>query len=81
MKFSVFDATESLFTTDYECEAPTARHALEMYLHSKGLGGVQVRNTSDFTVRWKTTPYEERDGRKYQAGRISWWGIKPTKIS
>ncbi len=64
-----------------DIEATTPRQALQKYLNNHGEGKVNFYNTSDNDVIWKTTPFVMRDGRKYQTGRISWWGIKPIKLS
>ncbi|MBA7592095.1 hypothetical protein ES708_34270 [subsurface metagenome] len=82
MKFEIYDGTETRLLVNNDCivEAGTARKALQKYLNSKGMGHIKFENTAGNDVTWKTTPFIERDGVKYRCGRISWWGIKPTKI-
>ncbi len=83
MKFNVYDARNPQLLVDksVDIEASNARQALQRYLNGRGEGKVKFENTSNNDVTWKTTPFVERDGSKYRAGRISWWGIKPIKIS
>jgi len=83
MKYEIYDGcnTNLLADNSHIEEAQTARKALQQYLNKQGLGHVNFHNTSDNDVTWKTTPIVERDERMYRAGRISWWGIPPTKLN
>ena len=83
MKFEIYDGRNPRILDNHETiiEAKTARQALQQYLNSQELGHIKFYNTSDNDVVWRTSPFIERDGQKYHAGRISWWGVKPTKIS
>ena len=80
-KFNVYDGrnTQLLVDKGVDIEADNARQALQKYLVSVGDGHIKFCNTADNDVIWKTTPFIETDGQKYQAGRISWWGVKPIK--
>ncbi len=82
MKYNVYDARNSQLLGDksVDIETVNARHALQKYLNDIGEGNIKIINTGDNDVIWKTTPFVERDGNKYRAGRISWWGLKPNKI-
>ncbi len=83
MKYNIYDArnTQLLVDKSIDIEASNARQALQQYLNTRNERNIKFENTSNNNVVWKTTPFIERDGNKYCAGRISWWGIKPVKIS
>ena len=82
MKFNVYDGrnTQLLVDKSMDFEASSARQALQKYLNGIGLSHIKFRNTSSNDVIWGTRPFIERDGVKYHAGRISWWGVKPEHI-
>lgn len=79
MKYGIYDGRNTRLLSDNGSivEARTARQALQNYLSSRGEGHIKFQNTANNDVVWKTTPFIERDGEKYRAGRVSWWGIKP----
>ena len=77
MLFEVYDGRNPriLDNNSFDIEAGTARQALQQYLSSRDEGHLKFHNTADRNVIWRTTPYTERDGRKYHAGRVSWWAL------
>ena len=83
MIYNIYDArnTQLLVDKSVDIEASTARQALQRYLNGQGEGDIKFYNTSNFDVVWKTTPLKVIGDRKYQVGRISWWGIKPIKLN
>jgi len=83
VKFAIYDGsnTSLLANSDTEIEARNARHALQIYLTNQQLGHIKFYNTADNNVVWKTTPFIEHNGQKYRCGRVSWWGVKPLKIT
>ena len=82
MKYQIYDGRNPRILDNHETEveAPNARKALQQYLNSQGLAHIEFRNTSDNDVVWKTTPFTVENGVKYRVGRVSWWGIKPTRF-
>lgn len=82
MKYEIFDARNTNLLSDNSgvVEAKTPRQALQSYLNNRGEGDTNFHNTADNDVVWRTTPFIERDSRKYQVGRVSWWGIKPRVV-
>ena len=82
MKYEIFDGRKtSLLEPDKVVEANSARKALQKYLDGRGEGHIKFYNSADRTVIWRTLPFIEEDGGKYQRGRISWWAIKSTPIN
>ena len=78
MLYEILDTRNPRLLDKWETiiEATTGRKAIDKYLENRD-EHFNIENTSNRDVIWKVTPFYERDGKKYLAGRISWYGIKP----
>lgn len=76
-KYEIYDAENSNWYEDYPVVvADSGREAIDKYLKDTEIEVVAFGYESDDnpnTIRFKTTPFYEKDGRKYKYGRITWW--------
>ena len=71
-KYRIFDTRKSIMSDYPVVEAESGREAIDKYLIDED---IEVKASGDDNVHFKTTPYKEKDGVKYKAGRATWWKI------
>jgi hypothetical protein len=79
--FSIYDDSTGIFEDDTLIEAISNRKAVEKYLANTGREDVDIKSGTGYGVNFCSTKIVWRDGRKYQAGRKSWWSQKPKAVS